>query len=375
MRQQTIIELNGRRYNAKTGELIGVSHQVAIISRSAQAIRNVDGVMRSAGSQNVLDLAPKKPQIITPKKRPSMDILAKNPAASLPSHRTPQKSQTLRRQAVKKPSYDLKPKIVVTTPSELTAKPKAALTTKLEKKLSVTHVQPARLLHAKNVHRSHHIQRFSRSDRTPAKQTMHHLELPIAPSAAQPIIHAQAKVSNKSTAEKLFEAALANATTHEQKHQSHKKHTKKHRIRGALAGIAAFAVIGGFLAYLMLPGFELQVASIRAGFHATTPSYTPGDQAYNRDISAEPNKISFTFSSGQNSYRISQTPSNINSSELAQKLYTERGMSPDETIQSRGRTIYLYPDGATWVSNGIEYSLSNNAHLDPTAIAAIAASM
>lgn len=374
MRQQTIIELNGKRYNALTGELLGMPNAKAVT-------RSMDGVVR-AKQNSTLNLSKQAAKIISPKLRPAMDVVGGKKVTTQVHAHKPQRSQTLRRQAVAKPQFALKPKISVTAPHELAAKPQSAISKQLEKKLSISHVQPARLLHSKNIHRSHHIQRFSRGDRTPnitAKSINPQTTTPIKDKPnylpAQPI-NKSLPAPHKTAAQQLFESALTKATAHEEpKHKTLHRNVRKNHLRSALSTIAAFLIIGGFFGYATLPNIELQVASVRAGFHATLPTYTPNGNTYARDISTEGHTIKVSFTSGHNNFTIYQTSSNLNSSTLADKLVAQKGTTPSKTVQSQGRTIYIYPDGAAWVSNGVEYTLANNASLDPTDVTAIATSM
>nr|ALS90253.1 protein of unknown function (DUF4367) [uncultured bacterium] len=81
------------------------------------------------------------------------------------------------------------------------------------------------------------------------------------------------------------------------------------------------------------------------------------------------------FRSGDNSYWITQEASDWNSSTLLDQSAEKRG-APTRTIQSKGRTIYIYNDSAaTWVNGGVRYEISGNSSLDAGELVSLATSM
>src|SRR5207253_1604272 len=72
----------------------------------------------------------------------------------------------------------------------------------------------------------------------------------------------------------MFEHALKHARSHEQPPLK-KRHIRHSRVLNIAAGVAAFVVLGGFIAYLNMTNIQLRVASAEAGFHASMPSYKP----------------------------------------------------------------------------------------------------
>jgi len=170
---------------------------------------------------------------------------------------------------------------------------------------------------------------------------------------------------------------MARATSHEQPaHKVRHRRSGKRRLANTLAIIAAFLVIGGFIGYLNLPAIELRVASVRAGFGASLPTYSPTGYALKDGVRQTGGIVSLTFRSGESQYQITQQSSDWNSQTLLDNTLALNGKH--ETIQKNGQTIYIYKNDGTnaaWVSGGVRYDIIGNAELSKDEIAAIATSL
>lgn len=345
MGNDNIIELNGKRYDALTGKLLGKSTS-PIAATLPQVPRSMDGVVRAAPK----NIEHARPVSHPAKKRASGAIVA--------AHR-PQGAKTLMRRAVNKPKATLKPAIKTQIPSEIKAAPIATIA----RKHSASHVDAGRSSRAKQTPKHQGIARF-----TPATAVR---TLPASSHQATKTMPAH--TTSTPVHKDIFEKAIASAHSHEQPAPKVPKHRKKHRrVAGTLAGIGAFLILGGFLAYLNLPHIELKVASLSAGFSAHMPGYKPtGYQLTN--VQQQRGTITLSFRSGSSGYQITQQTSNWNSQTLQDDIIAAAN---HETIEKNGRIIYVYDNVASWVNGGIRYDLvNNNANLSKDDIAQIAASM
>lgn len=403
MGQKNIIELNGKTYDAVTGALLGES-RVKAVPTSHQTIsqrgRAIDGFVRPAqqshkpAKQPTQAKAPSAaPHSATPHKH--FDVQRRPGVTAKPHH--PQRPKTLMRHVVKKPEISIKPAIKTTAPSEIMAAPKGTIAKPLEKKMSVTQVNPVRLVRSRRVAKSHHIHRFSQ-DRPPQAsvttvpvtqpQPVRRSDFgarpvitrtPAKPAALQANAAAAAvatPVQQKQPTD-IFEAALAHATSHEQTTPRHaKRHTTAHRRAvNIFAGIGAFLLIAGFVGYLNLTNIELRVASMRAGIHASMPSYKPAGFTLDGGIESSEGRVAMNFRSGDSIYTITQEASDWNSATLLDQTVAERGQ-PTQTVQSKGRTIYIFDNSnATWVNGGVHYQVTGNAALDTNELVELATSM
>ena len=171
----------------------------------------------------------------------------------------------------------------------------------------------------------------------------------------------------------IFERALQSAKSHEQ--PAHK--ARKRRVRSISAGIAAFVVLGGFVALLNQSTVSLQLASVRAGFQASAPSYTPnGFKQGGASVQGKSVSINYVSAEdGSATYTLTQESSNWDSQTLFDSIVT----SPDvkyQLIQNNGRNIYVYGKSkAAWVDGGVLYRISGTAELDGNEIVSIASSL
>jgi hypothetical protein len=398
-----IIELNGKQYDATSGTLLGES-RVKATAASRKGFgqhrgRTLDGFIRQPNGAQPVVVKPSVPKI-SPKavksQSPKQFDITRNPSTALKPHQ-PERPKTLMRHVVSKPKTDLKPAIKTTAPSEVMARPTATLAKPLQKKMSVTQVNPLRLSRAHHIAKSHHIQRFSQDKNHQQQQIVaapapapaiqqrpnQYANRPVtarvqhAPIVSQRSVRQATAQDDDRSAAAIFEAALAHAVSHEQTTpKGAKRHSAKQRkLINLTAGLAAFLVIGGFVTYLNLTNIQVHVASMKAGFHVSMPSFKPTGYALNGGVKAQDGLATLSFRSGDSAYTVAQEPSDWNSTTLLDQTTAERG-KPTQTVQSNGRIIYIYNGtDATWVNGGVLYKVSGNATLDTNEIVSLATSM
>lgn len=421
MGQKNIIELNGKKYDALTGEFLGESHvKATTASRSiaSQRGRVIDGFVKNKAVSHPTVITPqplkapkKAPQSHASNAKPSaikhMDV-RRTTAKVTQGHHKQERPKTLMRHVVKKPQVTMKPSLKTTNPSEIMAAPKGTVARPLEKKLSASNVNPFRLARARHVPKSHHIQRFEKVRQPVPHVAASHQQTPASLSTSAAAISRPAQYANatrsmrqdfrpvtpqtavtssvspvttshaaSSKAADIFEAALAHATSHEEKTPVHAKYrsSRQRRWVNVMAGIGAFLLIGGFIGYMNMTNIELRVASVRAGFQAQLPSYQPTGYALDGGIKSANGQVAMNFRSGDRIYTVTQEASDWNSSTLLDQTAAERG-EPSQTIQAKGRTIYIYDDSnATWVNGGVRYQVNGNAPLNADELVSLATSM
>lgn len=349
-----IIEFNGKRYDAATGELLGksmspVAEGLPPLPQQPLRTRSIEGVVRHKKSTEAVK-----------------HITHKTAHRATPNHAKPHRpetAKTLMRRAVHKPKAELKPAIKPQAPAEIMAKPISHM---VAAKRSAHQVDPIRKERAEHTPKSDAVKRFNHHTQPHEHHHAHQQHTTERPKVAA----APAARPNQYAKPDMFEAAIARANSHEQAPPPHRKHRRKHRAVSIMAGIAAFLIMGGFLAYLNMPRIELKIASISAGFSASMPSYSPTGYEL-ADIENRRGKITLSFRSGESSYRLIQQPSNWTSQTLQDDIIASAG---SKTIESKGRTIYIYDGVASWLSGDVRYDLTGNAPLDEQEIADIAAS-
>lgn len=368
------IILNGKRYNAITGELIA----------SETPKKSID--MATSVAQPKIT---SQSTAIAPQPKPvKRDRTHHNAAAAKLAPRKPKKATTLMRHAVKKPSTSQQKSIKQTYPVAHTS------SHAVKPKKSAHAVDASKVHRAAQVEKSSKVNRFGASVKQPMKAQVKPVALRPAPANGhhvakkQPALHkvavAPAKqmdtkkqhVSAQIKKQHLLEQALKNAVSHEQPaHTIEKLSAPKRRLLSSFAVMGAVLVIGSFVMYLNRSSVELQVASVRAGFQASAPAAPAG---YERQTaSADNGKVAIGFVSPQthDSFTLTQESSGWDSQTLFDSIVANDSNNY-QTIQSHGRTIYVYDgDKAAWVDGGILYKVSGSKQLDSDQIVSLATSM
>ena len=192
---QTFIEINGRRYDPRTGEQIhAVSHLI-------------NDVVQTYQPQTV---ALATPVSTLPPLRPGNRVIDDvRPVRHLQPHQ-PEHAKTLMRSAVKPPTPGLKKQLKVATRTDILAKSPATIT--VATKLSFHHTDPKRLAHAARVSQSELVRKFAVGKR----------ELtPPASAASADKLRSAAVATHAAPRQRqsmdIFEKALAKADAHTEK--------------------------------------------------------------------------------------------------------------------------------------------------------------
>ncbi len=332
--QNDTIELNGYRYDARTGAQLG----------RATGQRSVDGFVRSS--------IPAKP--VTPKK----------PAPSHSVHAKVSKSQTLRRQGLKKP--------------EITPKQTDGFTP--SKPIVSRHLQPDqnRAVRATQTEKHPNVSKFQ------ANISSAPLEIKPAPVAEQQPSSAES-VTKTMLPLSPFDMALNNSTSHEQlapKRRSLRERTSKilrvsPRAFSVGLGILVVLTAGGLFAKQHLSTLAVQLAATRSGVEAKLPGYEPAGFSLSGPVEYSAGQIALSYQSNTDdrNFKIVQKNSDWNSQALLENFIQESNKQ-FQTIQDKGKTIYIYAgNNATWVSGGIWFQVEGESSLNTDQLLRIAAGL
>ncbi len=365
MAAKTIIEINGRKYDALTGKIVAdVAGTDSTKSESA---------VHAVQSSGVIDGFQK------PKRKLQSSVTPRAPIA-----KKTQKAQTLARNIVKKPVAGQKPKVPIQA-----SMPKRELSVAETRRKILSKSPPARLERAHNTKQSMSVARFS-STHNVAKPVV---TAPIAVAREQvvnaaPIPSAPPITShsnNHPTKKQVFTHPLAGANAHlalpPKKRRIHQRAADTLRVSTRFASIAAaclaIVVLSGFFAYQRIPNISMRVAASRAGFAGTVPATTPAGYAFKGPIQYENNAIivGYQSNSDNRAFKIVQRPSSWSSEQLLSNFVTGTNMRY-QTYNDRGLTVYVLDNSsAAWVDNGIWYTLSGTNTLSTEQVLAMAASM
>lgn len=384
MKANNTIHINGKVYDARTGELVSSAH-----------------------SQPETPAATHKAPEQSTKKRPApahqarrgngfVDGIARHPNASV--HKKPAASKIKPQPEAKKvrqPSIEhsnvkatFKPKHSKTLHRSAVTKPR----------LDVPHAPAAKTVQQKTSKPSQ--QRVDRALMTPRSEAIHKFNShtasvsPLKKAAEQSGTESSLSIANIAhAAEKARDSkkshhikheliaktlAEANAHAHQTKSKSHKKRSlQPSGFHFAAGGLAALVLLG-YVTYLNVPSLSMKVASSRAGFTASLPQ-SPSGYSMKGPIAYSPGQVIINFGSNTDERRftVTQQPTTWDSAALKENYVAKASSSEPITYQDRGLTIYMYNDGdAAWVNGGKFYNIkASNAQLDTKQILDIATSM
>lgn len=374
----TTIEINGKRYDARSGQPM---------PHAGRSAKSIDGVVRAGTAQPQKPTPVAKPSVITATKPVAKQS---HPVAAHGKTQRPAASKTLMRQVVKKPAHTHTSKLKIQPRTDVLA---------VQPDISVLPKRSAYALDSKRERRASAIARsklISRFGEVRMQQAVLASPAPDAsvvaatsvvtlPSPAMPIKKVPAPRAHRGQRSMdVFQKALAHATSHEQKplHASkyeryHKKHRKPvARLASVSSAALAVVLVGGFLAYQNAANVTLRLASAKAGFAASLPAYRPSGFGVGKLAYSSGNvTINFHSHSDDRSFALNEKPSNWDSDTLLNEFVASQS-STYQTVQTAGRTLYIYGDNnATWVNNGVWYQVDNNNGLSTKQLADIAASM
>ena len=320
--RQNTIEINGKKYDTKTGRLLSNA------PKPSQG-KNVDGFIKRTG-----------------KKTPSATV-----------HTSTQRAKTLMRTVVKKPHIGSLAATAVET------QPTIEIHDDLDAK---------RLIRAKKIAKSRLVSRFGRPSFSDFSIRPKHTSLPVKapPSEIKPETATPKPSKHQST----IQESLEKADSH--KLERLKKPGLRHRTASKLKlspkklnirlGVLAAVLLIGFITNQNIPNITVRVASARAGVDASLPGYLPAGFSMHGRVAYRPGEITIGYKSNsdQRSFEVKQTISSWDSQALLEN-FVATNQKPFQTYQDNGKTIYIYDNSnATWVDRGIWYQIEGTSSLN-----------
>lgn len=354
---QNIIEINGKRYDARSGHLLHTS--------SAET-KSIDGFTRRPASHS-------------PAKSAHKQSAHHTTTAAHHVHKKTEKSKTLMRTAVKKPA----------SLSHHSPEPKLHTAIAMSKPLLPTHaLNPGRVLRAGHIKQSHLVSKFGKG--LPGALHIKTVPLPVQPSPKDVpvlpldnLIHHSAGIDTSGHRDH-FAQALASAHSHMQpklksKNRIHHRAARRLRVStralNITAGLTATLLIVGFFAYQNIPNFAMRIASSQSGVHGKFPGYQPAGFGISGPIEYQEGQIVVNFKSNtdERSFKVVQESSDWTSETLLSSL--SDGDKKPQSLLRQGKTIYLYDDNAAWVSGGVKYHIEGSAGLNSDQLVRLATSL
>jgi hypothetical protein len=346
-KNNNIIEINGKRYDAHTGDVLPPHSPAAAKAKPPAKVVAVHTASKPAPHQVARTVTPQH--------------IARHPA---PSH-------TLMRQAVHKPTPGTKRHIKAYGHIDpLMAQPAQPI----EPKKSASRLDEQRLKHAAQVSKSRLVRRFSEGLTLAAPAALADQTLARPVSLAPASRPATAARQPRTTAD-LLERAIQHATSHEQPAPKLPRHRTKRTI-GISGSVGLAILVLGLIVSQNLSGVRLQLASAKAGFSTSLPGYRPAGYSLGQlDYASGLVSAQFQSNSDDRHYTITQKRSPWDSEGLRNN-FVANNTSQYQTVSAGGRTIYLYgQNDATWVNGGVWYTVQSDGSLNDRQLTDLATSL
>jgi len=394
------IEINGRRYDAVTGKLLSGPSQNAQTEPPKKAAvngRNLDGVRKTVHQPAVISHTHRSQAL---KQAPAQ--ASKKPVQSSRQvldglRKKPQKSVTLARKVVKKPTT--KKSLVHSKSIAPVAKHQSpvALTPNPTQKAFFKKVPEARLARALSQKTSSAISRFTAT--MPNTKTIVSPGLAVKPQpqphSSQHHDNSETRLNSRTTAQTItkiqppqkvnvFEHKPVTKINNEDNSKIRPFHKKvHHRVRnrrylsGLVAACFAFLLLFSFLAYQKIPQVAVKVAAHNAGFDARVPSNIPSGYSFKSPVRKTDDSLAINYKSNTDDrqFKITQKQSSWTSESLLSNFIID-GKKQYQAYYDKGMTVFVYDNSnATWVDKGVWFTLETNGALSSEQILSLASSI
>lgn len=376
---KTYIEINGRKYDAKTGKLMK-NQPVTTPSKTKQLSHKgwfIDGIRRRTSQQPSAThqaAVPVQPAYQAP-------VIKSSPAPKPPrgsvstktATRSPEKPKTLLRTIVKKPASAPD----IHSASMPIAEPANVLKSAAASQPALAAVKT----HLHTIAKSPSISRFGDMTKTSYTRVVNSLSVVAqkVPEAAPPIFGK--KHYKKGAKPQVFNHRVVNPHYQTKSRSEHMAKRLSRRIKGkskamaVAASVLAVICLGGFLAYQSIPSFAMRIAARGAGFSGQLPGEIPDGYSYS-GIQYTKGEIVLNYhsNSDKRQFSIIQQPQLWTSESLLINFVTAKDDRP-LTSTDDGLTFYIYNDGnVTWVDNGIWFNVTSDGSLSSDQLIEIASS-
>lgn len=279
----------------------------------------------------------------------------------------PHRSQTLRRDMVKKPvgQYETVTVRAKRTPAQVAKSPQISRFGKYHTTLAPHVAAPRSTTSPKKV-------RKTVKDQETVSPLVAAVQRAASDTTAKPTALSSRELKSKLIADKMAHSA---PKTHVPK-RKHRPLLRPLRIGSMLAGATAFVMLGAYLTYISMPNLSVRIAAAQAGVAASYPSYTPNGYRLDGPVAYQEGevKLAFTANGGTTGYEIAQQKSSWDSGAVLDNYIAPQSKNYTANSAS-GLTVYTYDHNAAWVNNGTLYTIEGDAPLSTEQVLRIAESM
>lgn len=151
---------------------------------------------------------------------------------------------------------------------------------------------------------------------------------------------------------------------------------RKFHAPAIFATASAAAVLVAVGVYIAMPSVSIKMAASKAGIDAKNP-YVPSGYTIDSDVAYQSGRVTINYrgTHGNGGYSITQEANDSDSDDMLAAKVDNVTNGSYQVMQAGDKTIYRYRDVATWVQDGIQYTINTNNYLDSQQITDIANSL
>lgn len=333
-------------------------------------------------AEKKIEIVEKKTEVVEKKTEKKIEHQASHPVNSTATHSILQKSTTLSRRYVKKPTSATPVKEEKKAePAKAEKKPKVEIKARIakkrtdrlaEKRLKAEREQAARAARIAKA-------RAEKEAKLARKQTA--LKARTEAAAAKKAAKIAKKVPKTDRALRSASTVVAKMAEPEPAKKEMKQAFKKKRKAGRvfLALICSGATVAALVAFVhfSIPDLSVRVAAIQTGIEATYPTFVPRNYNLGSVTSDKDGVILMHFDGPEGaSFTLSEEKSTWDSTALLNNYVKKTYPSDFTTLREQGITIYVRGEKASWVNGGLLYKIeSTGKYLTKEQIRNIATSL
>ena len=153
-------------------------------------------------------------------------------------------------------------------------------------------------------------------------------------------------------------------------------HKRRFHAPAIFATASAAAVLVAVGVYVAMPSVSIKMAASKAGIDAKNP-YVPSGYTIDSDVAYQSGRVTINYrgTNGNGGYSITQEANDNDSDDMLAAKVDNVTNGSYQVMQAGDKTIYRYRDVATWVQDGIQYTINTNNYLDSQQITDIANSL
>lgn len=379
LKSNTII-LNGKRYDAVTGDLLGDTPSPQPAHKQPATTKKPAVRAATVAAPAAKTTVPSMPV----NSNQFMDIVrpSRQPASHLKPRQT-SRSAALARHAVKKPAPSLKRRVTAQQRTDVLTKQPSI---EVKPKLSSYQLDPKRVERSKQIPRHEEVRRHAQQEKLLPPAAPSNTAKPQNSSTlfnqpaleAVPIPDQPSRVPQKDRSEDIFEQALRRANSHEQKPLSRRQAKRRKsdfgkRVLSFSAASFAILLVVGFFAWQQKAAITMRYAAHKAGVEASLPDYKPAGFSVGK-FSYSPGMVAVSYTGQEGNFSVIERSSNWDSASLRKSFVATR-TEDYQVISAAGRTIFTFDNNATWVDNGIWYQINSSGELSTNELVQLAVSM